>query len=184
MNRSGGYFAAIFLIAIGLLLGGGPVRASSTVTGLPGGKALSSVMAKASDAFEQTSVDIPPHISERDLLLLALNVYYEARGEGISGKAAVAHVTLNRLKDDRFPRSLSAVIMQPGQFSWTRNPPKIEDWEALKASVVVAAKAMSGKLQDRTGGALYFHAARLGHPEWAQGLTRLAQIGSHTFYAD
>lgn len=184
MYGRGGFIAAIFLIAFGAVLGGGPVRASSTVTGLPGSKALSSVMAKASDALDQTSVDLPPHISLRDVLLLALNVYYEARGEGISGKSAVAHVTLNRLKDDRFPRSLSAVIMQPGQFSWTRNPPKIEDWEALKASVVVAAKAMSGKLKDRTGGALYFHAARLGDPDWAQGLTKLAQIGSHTFYAD
>src|SRR3546814_19382036 len=72
--------------------------------------------------------------------------------------------------------------MQPSQFSWTRKPPKIEDWEALKASVVVAARAMSGNLRDRTGGALYFHAARLGSPKWAQGLTRLAQIGAHTFY--
>lgn len=184
MNRSGGYLAAIFVIFLGVVLGDGPVRASSTVTGLPGSKALSSMLAKASDALDEIRVEVPEDVPPRDVLLLALNVYYEARGEGITGKAAVAHVTLNRVKDGRWPPSLSAVIMQPGQFSWTRNPPKIEDWDALKASVVVAAKAMSGKLKDRTGGALYFHAARLGEPEWAQGLTRLSQIGSHTFYAD
>lgn len=160
------------------------MRASSTVTGLPGSKALSSVLAKASDALDQTTVRVPEDVSLRDVLMLALNVYYEARGEGIVGKAAVAHVTLNRVKDGRWPPSLSAVIMQPGQFSWTRNPPKIEDWEALKASVVVATKAMTGKIQDRTGGALYFHAARLGEPDWVQGLTKLARIGAHTFYAD
>lgn len=184
VNGRGGFLAAIFVVMFGVVLGGGPVRASSTVHGLPGSKALSSVLAKASDALDEVRVELPEDVSPRDLLMLALNVYYEARGEGISGKAAVAHVTINRVKDGRWPPSLPEVIMQPGQFSWTKNPPKIEDWEQLKASVMIAARALSGTLKDRTGGALYFHAARLGEPDWAQGLTRLAQIGAHTFYSD
>lgn len=34
------------------------------------------------------------------LLCLALNVYFEARGEPIIGQYAVAHVTLNRVKEN------------------------------------------------------------------------------------
>ena len=176
-------FAALVAIALCFGAGAEDARASSTA-GLPDGSALHAVLAKASDTLRQANIEVPDEVSERDVLMLALNVYFEARGEGISGKAAVAHVTLNRLKDDRWPKTLSEVILQPGQFSWTRKPPKIEDREALKASIMVAMRALEGSLRDRTGGALYFHAARLGDPAWTQGLTRIAQIGSHTFYAD
>jgi len=174
----------VFLsLALFLSVGSLTVRASSTA-GFPGGSALSAVLAKASDTMRQSNIEVPQELSERDVLMLALNVYYEARGEGVSGKAAVAHVTLNRLRDDRWPKTLSEVILQPGQFSWTRKPPQIHDREALKASIMVATKALNGTLRDRTGGALYFHAARLGEPGWTQGLTRISQIGSHTFYSD
>lgn len=169
---------------IGAVGGAGVAHATSTVTGYPASKALNSVMAAAWDALDLDSVTLPDDVSERDIVLLALNIYYEARGEGISGKAAVASVTLNRLRDGRFPATLAEVILQPKQFSWTRRPPEIQDWEALRASLVIAAKALTGALRDRTGGALYFHAARLGEPEWTRGLTRIAQIGAHTFYVD
>lgn len=183
MPGRNGLFAAIVLIFFAASCGGS-AHATSTVIGYPGSQALRSVMAAAADAVDQSNVSLPDDISERDVALLALNVYFEARGEGVSGKAAVAFVTLNRLKDGRFPPTLAEVIMQPGQFSWTRKPPKIEDWDALRASVMVATKALTGALRDRTGGALYFHAARLGEPDWVRGLTKLAQIGAHTFYAD
>lgn len=184
MSGRSGILAAVLLILVGVAGGAGPVHASSTVADFAGAKALSALMGEASDALEETSVEVPEDVSERDVLLLGLNVYYEARGEGLSGKAAVAHVTLNRLKDDRWPSTIEGVILQPGQFSWTRKPSKIVDWDALRASVMVAAKALGGVLRDRTGGALYFHAARLGEPGWTRGLNRIAQIGAHTFYVD
>lgn len=183
MPGRNGIVALILMVLIGVA-GGGVAHATSTAAGIPGSVALSSALAKAADALDEIDVEIPDSVPVRDVLLLGLNVYYEARGEGITGKAAVAHVTLNRLRDGRWPSSLAGVIMQPGQFSWTRKPPRIEDWEALKASVMVAAKAVSGTLRDRTGGALYFHAARLGEPDWTRGLTRIARIGAHTFYGD
>ncbi len=185
LGRGGFIAATILLIVFGVLADVAPVRASSTVAGpYYDTKVLSAELVKASDALDQIAIDLPDDVSVRDVLLLALNIYYEARGEGVSGKAAVAHVTLNRMKDGRWPGTLTGVIFQPGQFSWTRKPGKIEDPEALKASVMVAAKALMGTLRDRTGGALYFHGARLGDPDWTQGLTRVAQIGAHTFYAD
>src|SRR3546814_12824235 len=113
MNGRGGFIAAIFLVVFGLAIGGGSVRASPLVADYPGSKALATVLAKAADAYEETSVRIPPHVARQDLLLLALNVYYEARGEGISGKAAVAHVPLNRLTDARLPPTLAQTGNSP-----------------------------------------------------------------------
>lgn len=183
MPRRNAILATILLILVTATGGAGLAHAASSASGFPESKALGALMARASDALEQSGVDVPEDVAERDVLLLALNVYYEARGEGLSGKAAVAHVTLNRLKDERFPGTLTEVILQPGQFSWTRKPPEIADREALRTSVMVAAKTLAGVLRDRTGGALYFHAARLGEPSWTRGLTRLARIGAHTFYS-
>ena len=49
---------------------------------------------------------------------LALNIYHEARGEGVMGKIAVAVVTLNRVGNDDFPDTIKEVITQHKQFSW------------------------------------------------------------------
>src|SRR3546814_3632235 len=75
VNGRGGFIAAIFLVVFGLAIGGGSVRASPLVADYPGSKALATVLAKAADAYEETSVRIPPHVARQDLLLLALNVY-------------------------------------------------------------------------------------------------------------
>ena len=37
---------------------------------------------------------------------LALNIYHEARNQPTVGKLAVAMVTLNRVKDERFPNTI------------------------------------------------------------------------------
>ena len=42
-------------------------------------------------------------LSEKELGCLVENVYHEARGEDDSGQAAVAHVTLNRVKSPFYP---------------------------------------------------------------------------------
>ena len=52
------------------------------------------------------------------ILWLALNIYFEARNQPIEGQYAVAHVTLNRAAQTK--RSIKAVVLEPGQFSWVR----------------------------------------------------------------
>ena len=43
---------------------------------------------------------------------LALNIYHEARNQPTAGKLAVAQVTLNRVKHDRFPNTICGVVYQ------------------------------------------------------------------------
>ena len=57
---------------------------------------------------------------------LAKNIYFEARNQSIQGMYAVADVTLNRVKDSRWPSTICAVVKQRDQrrgkwicqFSW------------------------------------------------------------------
>ena len=43
---------------------------------------------------------------------MAVAVYFEARGEPLIGRAAVAHVIFNRVIDDRYPNDVCDVIQQ------------------------------------------------------------------------
>ena len=51
-------------------------------------------------------------VSSKDEDCLARNIYYEAGGESEEGKAAVAIVTINRVKDNRFGTGICGVVNQ------------------------------------------------------------------------
>ena len=62
---------------------------------------------------------------ENDVHCLALNIYFEARGEPEKGQHAVGHVVMNRVAHSRYPNSVCGVVHQGGeqrlhrcQFSW------------------------------------------------------------------
>ena len=47
-----------------------------------------------------------PNIPDRSSECLALNMYHEARGQGIAGELAVTAVVLNRVNDKRYPNTM------------------------------------------------------------------------------
>jgi spore germination cell wall hydrolase CwlJ-like protein len=62
------------------------------------------------DVVMKPIVDI--NISSKDVECLAKNIYYEAGSEPEEGKVAVAMVTINRVRDGRFGRSICSVVEQ------------------------------------------------------------------------
>jgi spore germination cell wall hydrolase CwlJ-like protein len=55
----------------------------------------------------------------KQIMCLAENIYFEARAEGESGKAAVGNVVKNRIADSRWPSTYCDVIYQgPTRESW------------------------------------------------------------------
>ena len=62
------------------------------------------------DAIMSPIVDI--NISSKDIDCLAKNIYYEAGSEPEEGKVAVAMVTINRVRDGRFGKSICSVVEQ------------------------------------------------------------------------
>ena len=125
-----------------------------------------------------------------DLRCLALNIYFEARGEPVLGKIAVGHVVLNRVDNVRFPQRVCNVIRQGGakrrnrcQFSWwcDGRSDRPRDAKAWKEAQFVAGLIRIGATTDPTAGALWYHAVHV-NPGWSTRLNRQSKIGKHIFY--
>lgn len=152
------------------------------------------VLPPSVDKFDQVSVPEiklinDPEIMRRELRCLAEGVYFEARGESEEGKLAVAHVIVNRTKDEKFPSTVCGVIYQKVnqhqgcQFSWTcsKKRPKIDtaspEW---KDSIDAATAVLTRSTPDNTKGALFFHSIHV-QPKWKNS-RYVARIGNHKFY--
>lgn len=112
---------------------------------------------------------------------LARAVYYESKGEPLSGQLTVAEVVMNRAESGRFPSTLCGVVRQRGQFSFVRGghiptPPQGRDW---RTAVAIARIAMQDLADGGAPRALFFHARHV-RPGWRH--TRVATIGNHIFY--
>jgi N-acetylmuramoyl-L-alanine amidase len=116
-----------------------------------------------------------------ELICLAKNIYFEARGEPYRGKLAVAQVTLNRVKSPNFSNTICGVVYQPYQFSWTLTYKKITDKVAWNAALSLADKVLDGTVKMPNFRATYFHAKSV-RPKWAKNKTLVATIGNHVFY--
>lgn len=129
---------------------------------------------------------VNPLAGARELDCLADAVYYEARGEGSAGQAAVAQVVLNRVRHPAYPHSVCGVVFQGSQsrtcqFSFAcdgsmRRGKEAMAWRRAKS---VAARALGGFVMDAVGTAVSFHTTSVA-PGWS--MTRVAQVGSHIFY--
>lgn len=128
-------------------------------------------------------VDTAAPLSE-EMHCLAGAVYFEARGEPLTGQLAVAQVIINRSEDGRFPGSYCGVVGQPGQFSFMRGkqmPKARTGTVAWTRAVAIAAIADKGLWESEAGDAVFFH-AKYVRPSWSMRKTRLAQIDTHIFY--
>ncbi len=128
----------------------------------------------------------------RELTCLALNIYYEARGEPLAGMYAVAEVTMNRMASHRFPETVCGVVYEKrwdrlrkrnvGAFSWTEFDivphPEGSQWKQARQ---VADEVYHGKQPPALNGAMHYHATYI-RPSWAAGQEPLARVGGHVFY--
>ena len=127
---------------------------------------------------------------------LAEAVYYEARGEKLEGKLAVAGVILERVVSRNFPNTickvvhdgvyLNGVIMRNRcAFSYYCDGKKepMKDVIAKEDAFYIADLALQGVLYIETEGATFYHASYVS-PEWANDFTFLGRVGYHLFYAE
>ena len=120
----------------------------------------------------------------RDLVCLAMNIYHEGRGESVKGQAAIAAVTMNRVRSGRYPDRVCEVVWQRKQFSWTRLPPRyytIRDGLAWQRAMVVAELFLKGARMALVGDAMHYHTVDV-QPDWSKNSRLVALIGGHLFY--
>jgi spore germination cell wall hydrolase CwlJ-like protein len=129
-------------------------------------------------------------VDDSELECLALNIYFESRSEPRIGQVAVAHTTLNRVANEKFPDTVCGVVFQGGekirhkcQFSWwcDGRSDAVHERKAWLNSVRVAQLAMQKRIDDPTDGALFYHHERV-NPNWSRVFELTTKIGKHLFY--
>ena len=149
--------------------------------------------------------------SHPDEYCLALNIYYEARGDNLAGKAAVSDVVMNRVSSTSYPNSICEVVKQAKmKESWkTKQYPELLDdqrvmipirhqcqfsWfcdgksdeppigdEWRQAQTIAYRMVNSGYLTGISEGATHYHATYV-NPKWNTSMLLIGRIGLHIFY--
>ena len=133
---------------------------------------------------EHVFVNIQDYTAE-DHVCMAKNIYFEARNESLRGQMAIALVTLQRVKDPRYPNTVCGVVYDNKQFSWysdglsdrPRNNSSYKDVALLASAMLDTDTAV----HDFTYGSTHYHADYVD-PYWADYMILKAKIDTHIFY--
>lgn len=141
--------------------------------------ALSTICIFIVDKESTNNVSLAKTTSTSDIQLMARAINGEARGEPYEGQVAVGAVILNRVKDSRFPNSISGVIYQPGAFTAVSDG-QINASISEGSTVYKAAQdAMNG--WDPTGGCVYYFNPATATNKWIWSRPLIKTIGKHRF---
>ena len=141
--------------------------------------ALSTICIFIVDKESTNNVSLAKTTSTSDIQLMARAINGEARGEPYEGQVAVGAVILNRVKDSRFPNSISGVIYQPGAFTAVSDG-QINSSISEGSTVYKAAQdAMNG--WDPTGVCVYYFNPDTATNKWIWSRPLIKTIGKHRF---
>ena len=141
-----------------------------------------------------------------ELECLSLNIYHEARSESLAGQYAVADVTLNRVKNTKYPDTICGVVKQAVfsdwgvqrgrfipkrnmcQFSWYcdgQSDVPVETYSWLRSKGIAEDILSYKKFRGITEGATHYHADYV-EPKWSfsRKMTLIGRIGDHIFYIE
>ena len=140
---------------------------------------LSTICIFIVDKSSTNNVSKAKSTSTSDIQLMARAINGEARGEPYEGQVAVGAVILNRVKDLRFPNSISGVIYQPGAFTAVSDG-QINAAISEGSTVYKAAQdAING--WDPTSGCVYYFNPNTATNKWIWSRPLVKTIGKHRF---
>lgn len=120
-----------------------------------------------------------------EILVIALTLLGEARGEGIEGMAGVASVIQTRAIEKHQPAY--QVCLAPKQFSFWNGKVSESQKQKLLANpqaenAIHLAKLVAEKrMPDVVNGANHYHTFQVS-PKWSKNKTAVAIIKNHKFY--
>jgi len=122
------------------------------------------------------------HISltSADVDFMARVVHGESAAEPYAGKVAVASVIINRVLDNKFPKTVSEVITQKGAFSCIKNGEiNVQPNKDCYNAVYDALKGA-----DPTNNSLFFYNPKIATCEWMKSVKKdnMIRIGNHVFF--
>lgn len=126
---------------------------------------------------------------------LAEAVFFESRGEVLTGQYAVAHTIVTRKRSGRWPDDIRSVVNQKRrgvcqfsymcQFKMKRDRMKViqKNDNSWRTALVVATDVLFGLASDPTNGADHFYNPdKVKQPVFARTYEFVARIGNHRFY--
>ena len=133
--------------------------------------------------------ELPRAVGNAEWRCLTEAIYFEARGEPVTGQFAVAEVILNRVDSHRYPDDICGVVNQGTgrlhacQFSYTCDgiPETIGEPRAWERAGKIARLMVDGAPRALTGDAAHYHADYVD-PYWNKVYPQTAQVGIHIFY--
>jgi N-acetylmuramoyl-L-alanine amidase len=131
----------------------------------------------------------PRHIDEADMICLAKNIFFEARGTDENERIKIINVTTNRVESPKFGGTYCDVVYKHAQFSWTLNLRKhnpihyITEWSSWQHAQAMAAYELAHGYPDMTKGATYYK-TRWCHPRWAHHKKIVLATRYHIYYTD
>ena len=139
------------------------------------------------------SITTPYHLindQSKQVECLAKNIYFESRGESKKGQVAVGFVTMNRLYNSKYPKSVCGVVYQKRgrecQFSWVcKNHELISDKNSFNSILVLSRNLYYNfeDIKDPTNGSLFFCEQRAFHTlKQYHNVRVMTKIGNHIFY--
>jgi hypothetical protein len=121
---------------------------------------------------------------------LANAIYFEARGEPITGQIAVAQVILNRAFSGFYPRDICGVVYQNREkhlscqftFACDGKADAVRDNDSWGRAERIARDMIDGRLWiEDVGKSTHYHANWVA-PAWTSFMRVKVEIGVHTFY--
>lgn len=148
-----------------------------TVDGIAGTKTLQAMGIFKSSSTSGSNSNTSSNSNSSNLNLIARFVHAEARGEPYTGQVAVAAVILNRVRDSRFPNTVSGVVYQPGAFTC------VSDGQINLAPDATSKKAAQDAINgwDPSYGSVYYFNPATATSKWIWSRPMVVTIGSHRF---
>lgn len=123
------------------------------------------------------------HFHADDLFWLSHIIYAEAHWETLAGQIGVGNVVLNRVKSDRFPQTVMAVVLDREHITQF-DPVESGDVTAEPDEQAMLAAYLCLEGYNTVGDSLYFVNPQLGDERWFENaLTPTVTIGHHVFYS-
>jgi spore germination cell wall hydrolase CwlJ-like protein len=144
---------------------------------------------RASEWNASKLLSLPVPKSNKQMSCLAEALYFEARGEPITGQLAVGEVILNRVEDRRYPSSICKVINQGTgrrfacQFTYTCDGKleTVHERKPYEMALKIAKILLTTHDRKLTKGSTHYHSNYV-KPKWSKKFERVAKYGRHIFY--
>jgi len=146
--------------------------------------------------LNEVQEEITKTVNDKHLRCIATGIYYESRGETVTGQIAVARVIVNRVLhgfaadpcavvyQTTKRKTSSGVIKKSCQFSWVcdgKSVPSDDNPRYKKAKEIARRVLSEDKWSDLIpNNTLFFHSTSAS-PNW--GYRKVKTIGNHIFYS-